>query len=436
MGLAGFFLRDDPALAQLLQGAGDDVPVHVDLFLGAVQRGIDVPGPEVLVLLDLLEDGVGGRPGLGGVLGTTGVAGRGFPEYAGDHHGVRDDLGDTQGTDEFDDLGDVGLVLELDLERLEHRRLGHQPEAHLGADAVVGLGEHAVQGRAVAPLEYLPGVVAFHAAHAGPVDVTVGQHHFHAALHQEVFAIRGVADATVHGVAQRTGDGRRGGERQHQRNVVFLQVVVQLLVGHTRFDQRSAQVRIDVEDLVHFLQVENHLAALARCRGAVTEVPPGGDGPDRNPVFVADLHHALHLLDRGGGNGSGRRMFGVVHRHHDLGVGDQLLVLDQDILLAQQRTELADRLLEIGGIHSAREQGILVWLGHLISSFKPRSRTKRKCRSAVTDGWQPAVPVLCERCPAWPACIPGQRPTARRRPCCGWPRIAGGEAGDHAGAAR
>jgi hypothetical protein len=72
---------------------------------------------------------------------------------------------------------------------LEDRRLGHQPETHLGADAVVGLGEHAVQRRAVAPLEHLPGLVALDAAHAGAVDIAVGHHHFHAALHQEVFAI-------------------------------------------------------------------------------------------------------------------------------------------------------------------------------------------------------------------------------------------------------
>ncbi|MNN31736.1 hypothetical protein D3C81_1454340 [compost metagenome] len=201
-----------------------------------------------------------------------------------------------------------------------------------------------------------------------------------------MLAIRGVAYATIHGVAQRPGDGRWRGERQHQRQVVLLQVVVQLLVGHARLDQGGAQVRVDVDDLVHLLQVEDHLAALAGSRRTVAEVAPGGDGPHRDLVLVADIHHALHLFDAGGGDDGGRRMFGVVHGHHDLVVGDQLLVLGQDVFLAQQLAELADGLLEVGGIHAAREQGTVVLLGHLVSSFKPRSRTKRKCRSAARDG--------------------------------------------------
>src|SRR5690606_20977318 len=267
--------------AELLQRVSDDLEVDIDLLLGAIQAGIDVPGAEILVLLNLLEDRVGGGTRLADVVRAAHAGGCSFPDGSGDHHGVGDDLGQAQRTNELDDLGDIGLFGELDLERLEHRRLGHQPEAHLGADAVVGLGEHAVQGRTVAPLEHLPGVVALHAAHTGAVDVTVGQDHFHAALHHEVLAVWGVTHAAVHGVAQRAGNRRRRGEGQHQRDVVFLQVVIQLTVGHAGLDQGGTQLSVDVKDLVHLLQVEDDLTTLPRGGGAITEVAAGGDGPDR-----------------------------------------------------------------------------------------------------------------------------------------------------------
>ncbi|MNJ45192.1 hypothetical protein D3C77_402770 [compost metagenome] len=146
---------------------------------------------------------------------------------------------------------------------------------------------------------------------------------------------------------------------------MFLDVVVELLVSHPRFDQGGTQLRVDVKDLVHFLQVEDHLAALAGSRRAITEVAAGGDGPDRDLELVADLHHALHLFHRGGGDGSGGRMFGVVHGHHDLVVGDQLIVLDQDVVVAQQGAELRQGLLETGGIDAARQQGIGGCLAHV-----------------------------------------------------------------------
>ncbi len=180
------------------------------MLRGAVERSVDVPRAQVLVLLDLFEDGVGRGAGFFDVVGPAGVARGGFPEHACNHHRVGDDVGNAKRAQKFDDLADIGLFLELDFKGFDDRRLGHEPEAHFCADAVVGLGEHAVQRGPIAPLEYLPGLVALDATHARAEHVAIGQHHFHAALHQEVFAIGRVAHAAVHGVANRPGQGGWG----------------------------------------------------------------------------------------------------------------------------------------------------------------------------------------------------------------------------------
>src|SRR5690606_4656221 len=230
----GLFLGDDATLAELLELVDDDLPVDVDLLLGAVQCRVQVPGTHAGVLLALLLDLVVGVARLGDVVGTTHVAAARFPEDIGDHRRVGDDPVDTQRTQDLDDLDNVFLVLEDDLERLEYRRLGHQPEAHLGADAVVGLGEHAVQGRAIAQLKDRPAVAAIHTTHTDALDITVGHYHFHPAPHHEVLAAGSVTHSTGHGVAHRAGNGRGCGGGQHDRQVVCLDVVVQLTVGHAR----------------------------------------------------------------------------------------------------------------------------------------------------------------------------------------------------------
>src|SRR5690606_17534314 len=178
-----------------------------------------------------------------------------------------------------------------------------------------------------------------------------------------VLAVRGVAHTAVHSVAQRAGNRRRRGEGQHQRDVVFLQVVIQLTVGHAGLDQGSTQLSVDVKDLVHLLQVEDDLTALPRCGGAITEVAAGGDGPDRNLVFVTDLHHTLDLLHGGGGDGCRRRMVSVLRRHHDLVVGDELLVFHQHIVIAQQGAELGHGLLKLGRGYTLRQK-LIGLLGH------------------------------------------------------------------------
>ena len=202
-------------------------------------------------------------------------------------------------------------------------RSGRMPETHLGADTVVRLSEHAVQRRAITPFEDLPGLVALDAAHAGAQHVAVGQHHFHAALHQEVFAIRRVAHAPVHGVADRTGNAGGRRKRQHQRQFVVFDVVVQLLVGHARLDQRGAKLRVNMDDLVHQPQVQHDLTALAGRGRAIAKIATGRDGPDRHFVGVANLQDRLDFFHRLGEQNGCRGMLLVFDGHHDLVVRDE-----------------------------------------------------------------------------------------------------------------
>src|SRR5690606_10541480 len=421
----GLFLGDDATLAELLELVDDDLPVDVDLLLGAVQCRVQVPGTHAGVLLDLLLDLVGGVARLGDVVGTTHVAAARFPEDIGDHRRVGDDPADTQWTQDLDDLDNVFLVLEDDLEGLEYRRLGHQPEAHLGADTVVGLGEHAVQGRAIAPLEDLPGVAALHATHAGAIDITVGQYHFHAALHHEVLTVGGVTHTTVHGVAHRAGKSRRCGEGHHDRQVVCLTLVVHLTVGHARLDQCVAHFRVDLDDLVHFLQVKNDRTALPRGIRAITEVAAGGDGPDRNAVLVTDLHYTLDLFHGGGGDCGGGRVGGVLHGHHDLVVGNQLLLFHQHVLVTQQGAELLHRCVEFLLRHAAGQYAIVLFR-HGSDSFRSRSKRKRGCHQAARRPGHSAERRSGDRHPANPADSRYRRPTGQRGAGCAVRRTAGG----------
>jgi hypothetical protein len=134
--------------------------------------------------------------------------------------------------------------------------------------------------------------------------------------------------------------------------LVLLQVVVELLVGHARFDQGGAQLGIDVEDLVHLAQIQHHLAALYRGGRAVAEVAPGGDGPDRHLELVADLDDLLHLFHRGGSDHGGRRVLLAGHGHHHLVVGAHHVAVDQHVLRAQGRLEAGNGGIELVFAHA------------------------------------------------------------------------------------
>ncbi|EZQ20311.1 hypothetical protein CF98_01540 [Halopseudomonas bauzanensis] len=77
--------------------------------------------------------------GLADVLRPGQVGAACLPQHVGDHHRVGNGVVHAQRPQGIDNLDDVLLVFEDHFERLEHRGLGHQPEAHLGGDAINNL---------------------------------------------------------------------------------------------------------------------------------------------------------------------------------------------------------------------------------------------------------------------------------------------------------
>ncbi len=90
--------------------------------------------------------------------------------------------------------------------------LRHQPEAHLGDDAEVSLGEQAGRIGAEAVFVFVPALGVGQRAHAGTHHFAVGKHDLHAAACAEVVAVRahGVADPVIQGISDRAAPPRIG----------------------------------------------------------------------------------------------------------------------------------------------------------------------------------------------------------------------------------
>ncbi len=130
-----------------------------------------------------------------------------------------------------------------------------------------------------------------------------------------MIAVRGQPATTLERVADRP-DQRAGSRKiQPQRDVSLLEIILELLVRHTRLDERRPQLRIHLEDAIHAPQIENHLSACRRCRGSIAKVAPGGDGPYGHLGPVADGQDPFDLLDRDRHDHSGGHVLLFRHRH-------------------------------------------------------------------------------------------------------------------------
>ncbi len=340
-----FLLRKDFRLAGFAEGVRDDLPIHVNLLLGAIQGGVHVPHTQLMVLHDLPHRVVSDRSGPGHIVAPLGLCRR-LIERMGDHDRIGDDAADAKRPDGLDDFHDVVFVFVLNDKGLERGRGGHQPESELGDDAVIGLGEDPIQVRSISPLEDLPGVGLRQRAHPRAQHLAVREDDFHPAGKEKMFSIGRIPDAAIQRIAGRPGNGRRGGTGEPERILVFLDVIVELFVRDTRFDEGETEIRIDFQDAVHPFQIEHHLTPFGRRGRTIPEVPTGRDHPDRDFVFVADRDNLLDLFDRRSLEGGRRSMVRVRDRHHGLDVRGKLFRRDKDGILAQDTAEFGDRCLK------------------------------------------------------------------------------------------
>src|SRR5262245_11731176 len=112
----------------------------------------------------------------------------------------------------------------------------HQPDADLGDDAEVGLGEQAVQIRADAPLIEIRGFGVWIVSKPGAQDVTRRDHDLHSTLSEKVVAVWADAEAPLERVAKDAASGTRTGRTQRERDLARLKVLVELPLRHPGFD--------------------------------------------------------------------------------------------------------------------------------------------------------------------------------------------------------
>nr|ART39915.1 J191 [uncultured bacterium] len=318
-----------PVAVQIDLGAGNagqgvlhHLPGHLDVLGQAVQGAVDVPHAKVQLLGDLAPALVGDDARLVPQLLAQALH-RGAVGDVLDDHAVLDDHVHLERSQDFHQLRDVFLFLVSDHERLVGRRLGHQPEAHLGDDAEVALREHAVHVRPEAVLEQLPAGVAGHGAHAGAQQLAVGEQHFHAAREQKMVGVGRVTGAVFERIADNAAPaGRRAVDPQLV--ALLLQVLVELEVGHARLDQAVARILIHFQDAVHALQIQHQVAGLLGRRAAIGEVLAVAVGPQRQLVLVGDLQHGLHFGHRGGRDGHRRHARFRHHGGHVVQIGLQI----------------------------------------------------------------------------------------------------------------
>jgi hypothetical protein len=73
-------------------------------------------------------------------------------------------------------------------------------------------------------------------------------------------------------------------------------VLVQIDEGHPRLDDSIVELVVDLDDLVHAVQVQRDGAIHAGRGAAVAEVLAAREGPEGDGVLVGDVQHALELV--------------------------------------------------------------------------------------------------------------------------------------------
>ena len=124
-----------------------------------------------------------------------------------DMDGTLDGAGEAKATEGLNDRPELGLVVAAEQKGFKVGGSGHEPDGHAGDDAEVRLGEEAIEKGADTPTIERPGDGMGKPTIAGFDDVTGWQNDFEPAGLREMVAVRGVAEAAFHGVADEAGIG-------------------------------------------------------------------------------------------------------------------------------------------------------------------------------------------------------------------------------------
>ena len=238
------------------------------------------------------------------------------------------------------------LVLERDQVGERRGRTLHQRDTHLGDDAQVGLGEHAIRERAEPVLEQLPGIAPGDRAHTGPHDLALGKHDLQAGLPHEVVPVRRVADAAVQRVADDASPAEVGAV-EHEGAVGVFQVFSQVEIRDARLQEGVAVPLVDLEDLVHLRAGVDHDGACEpRRRAAVAVVLSCRHRGERHPVLVGGPDDRLDFFDASGRDHRRRASRQVRSDGIRVGVLGQLGLVGDHPLLADDLGERRQCSLE------------------------------------------------------------------------------------------
>jgi hypothetical protein len=114
---------------------------------------------------------------------------------------VCNDLFDAQRSDDINKGLKIFLTRESEHENFRTFRFRHQPQTHLGNDAIVRLSEDAISVRSETIREELPCIRSRHRAHTGPHDLTIWQHDLKTTMHAEMVTIGGISDTAIESVS-------------------------------------------------------------------------------------------------------------------------------------------------------------------------------------------------------------------------------------------
>jgi len=181
-----------------------------------------------------------------------------------------------------------------------------------------------------------------------------------------VVAVGGHAVAAVERIAH-DGAPAEGGHRGEEGELVLLNVFEEVEEGDAGFEDRIAELGVDLDDALEPAHVERHLLIVAGLWPAVAEVLAAGERPEPGAGLGRELQERLHLFDVAGAHARPPAPARVERK----GVGVAFGCLGPgDMLVADKRGRSLQKL-------DARVYGVHVL--SFVRTHAPRARSRAPC---------------------------------------------------------